>query len=93
MDFAFATRMTTGCPDKIEKMVAALDQHPMIFCDSALCDQDLQPLGKNISDLVHQQSFDDCRQLCVFSRMYGHAILITRGLFDKGISVHKGNAA
>ena len=70
-------------PDKIEKMVAAIGQHPMIFCDSALCDEHLQPLGKNISDLVHQQSFYDCRQLCVFSRMYGHAILITRDLFQK----------
>ncbi len=70
-------------PDKVEKMVAAIGQHPMVYCDSELCGEDLQPLGKRISDLVHYQSFDDCRQLCVFSRMYGHATLITRELFDK----------
>src|SRR3984957_18382181 len=70
-------------PDKVEKMVAAIGQYPMIYCDSELCGEDLQPLGKKISDLVHYQSFDDCRQLCVFSRMYGHATLITRELFDK----------
>jgi glycosyltransferase involved in cell wall biosynthesis len=70
-------------PDKVGKMVAAIGQYPMIYCDSELCGEDLRPLGKRISDLVHYQPFDDCRQLCVFSRMYGHATLITRELFDK----------
>ena len=70
-------------PDKVEKMVNAIGDLPMIYCDSALCDKDLRSLGKKISDLVHYQPFDDCRQLCVFSRMYGHATLITRDLFDK----------
>ena len=55
----------------------------MVYCDSDLCDASLQPLGRRISDLVDYQSFDDCRQLCVFSRMYGHATLITRDLFEK----------
>ena len=70
-------------PEKIEKMVKAIGDHPMVYCDSDLCGEDLQPLGRRISDLVHYQSFDDCRQLCVFSRMYGHATLITRELFEK----------
>jgi glycosyltransferase involved in cell wall biosynthesis len=70
-------------PDKVEKMVAAIGEYPMVYCDSELCGEDLHPLGKKISDLVHYQSFDDCRQLCVFSRMYGHATLITRDLFDR----------
>jgi glycosyltransferase involved in cell wall biosynthesis len=69
-------------PEKIEKMVRGIGDYPMIYCDSALCGPDLQPQGKRISDLVHYQSFDDCRQLCVFSRMYGHATLITRTLLD-----------
>jgi glycosyltransferase involved in cell wall biosynthesis len=70
-------------PEKVEKMVNAIGDLPMIYCDSVLCDHDLRPLGKKISDLVHYQPFDDCRQLSVFSRMYGHATLITRTLFDK----------
>jgi glycosyltransferase involved in cell wall biosynthesis len=70
-------------PEKVAKMVAAIGEYPMVYCDSLLCDRDLQPLGKKISDLVHYQSFDDCRQLCVFSRMYGHATLITRELFER----------
>lgn len=70
-------------PEKIERMVAAIGDYPMVYCDSDLCGDDLQSLGQRISDLVHYQSFNDCRQLCVFSRMYGHATLITRSLFEK----------
>lgn len=68
-------------PDKVRKMVNAIGDLPMVYCDSELCDEHLQPNGKKISDLVHYQPFYDCRQLCVFSRMYGHATLITRDLF------------
>ena len=70
-------------PATIEKMVGAIGDRPMIYCDSELCDASLRPDGKKISDIVHYQAFDDCRQLCVFSRMYGHATLITRELFDR----------
>ena len=70
-------------PEKIEKMVRAIGDRPMIYCDSYLCGADLQPMGKKISDIVHYQAFDDCRQLCVFSRMYGHATLVTRELFER----------
>jgi glycosyltransferase involved in cell wall biosynthesis len=76
-------------PEKVEKMVHAIGDYPMIYCDSDLCGPDLQPMGTRISDLVHYQSFDDCRQLCVFSRMYGHATLITRTLFDKASPFRK----
>ena len=68
-------------PDKVEKMVDAIGGHPMIYCDSELCDANLGYLGRKISDIVHFESFYDCRQLCVFSRMYGHATLIRRSLF------------
>ena len=80
---AFCDQDDYWLPEKVEKMVRAIGDRPMIYCDSALCGPDLQPQGKRISDLVHYQSFDDCRQLCVFSRMYGHATLITRTLFEK----------
>jgi glycosyltransferase involved in cell wall biosynthesis len=80
---AFCDQDDYWLPEKVEKMVRAIGDQPMIYCDSELCGPDLQPQGKRISDLVHYQSFDDCRQLCVFSRMYGHATLITRELFEK----------
>jgi glycosyltransferase involved in cell wall biosynthesis len=70
-------------PDKIQKMMDAIGDHPMIYCDSELCDQDLRYSGKNISDIVPYQSFDNCLQLCIFSRMYGNSTLIRRSLFEK----------
>ena len=76
-------------PEKVEKMVAGIGDHPMIYCDSELCDKNLGGLGRNISDIVHFESFYDCRQLCVFSRMYGHATLIRRSLFLKASPFRK----
>lgn len=35
-------------PEKIEKMVAAIGDYPMIYCDSDLCGEGLEPLGKKI---------------------------------------------
>ena len=69
-------------PDKIKKKMNAIGSYPMIYCDSRLCDGKLQYLGRNISDAAHNETFTDPRQLCVFSRMYGHTILITRRLFE-----------
>ena len=68
-------------PEKIAKKVAALGDHALIYCNSRLCDEHLQPIGRNISDLVPFQSFYDPLQLSVICRMYGHAILFTRKLF------------
>jgi glycosyltransferase involved in cell wall biosynthesis len=80
---AFCDQDDYWMPEKVEKMVLSIGDYPMIYCDSLLCGADLRSQGTRISDLVHYQSFDDCRQLCVFSRMYGHATLITRTLFEK----------
>lgn len=72
-------------PDKIKKMAAAIGPHPMIYCDSALCDQDLRETGKKVSDLVVCQSFNSCLQQAVFCRIYGHATLIKKSLLEKAI--------
>jgi glycosyltransferase involved in cell wall biosynthesis len=69
--------------EKIEKMVEARGDYPLIYCDSRLCDEELHDLGRNISDIVHNQDFDNCLQLAVMCRMYGHALLFTRSLFEK----------
>jgi len=76
-------------PEKIEKMVNAIGDHPMAYCDSLLCDQDLQDMGKCVSDLVHYEDWVDARQLCIFTRTYGHSTLFTRELFDKACPFRK----
>ena len=69
--------------DKIKKMAEEIGEYPLIYCDSRLCDEELRDLGRNISDIVHNQGFDNCLQLAVMCRMYGHALLFTRSLFDR----------
>lgn len=68
--------------DKIKKMVESIAGYSMIYCDSLLCDEQLQPTGRRISDIVNCRPFDNCLQQAVFCRIYGHATLITRDLYN-----------
>ena len=68
--------------DKIKEMEAALGDRPMIYCDSYVCDEHLQKKGPRISDLAHYERIDNCIQLAVFCRIYGHATLFRKSLFE-----------
>lgn len=68
--------------DKIKKMVESIADYSMIYCNSLLCDEKLQPTGKRISDRVNCRPFDSCLQQAVFCRIYGHATLITKDLYN-----------
>ncbi len=71
--------------DKIKKMQAAIGDYPIIYCDSALCDENLKPIGVNISDRGNCQDYDNCLQQAVFCRIYGHATLIKKDFLQKAI--------
>jgi glycosyltransferase involved in cell wall biosynthesis len=68
--------------DKIKKMVEAIGGHPIIYCDSTVCDEDLNSSPIKISDLVNFKSWNNCLQLAVFCRIYAHAMLFKRSLFS-----------
>jgi glycosyltransferase involved in cell wall biosynthesis len=72
-------------PDKIKKMQAAIGSYPFIYCDSVLCDENLQPIGVNISDRGNCRDYDNPLQQAVFCRIYGHATLITKDFLRKTI--------
>jgi len=67
--------------DKIKKQVEGIGNHAMIYCDSKVCDESLQPTGTNISDLVNFRSWNNCLQLAVFCRIYAHATFFKKSLF------------
>ncbi|HEX8677267.1 MAG TPA: glycosyltransferase family 2 protein [Segetibacter sp.] len=69
-------------PDKIKKLVEAIGEHPIVYCDSIVCDEDLNSSGIKISDLVNFKSWNNCLQLAVFCRIYAHAMLFKRSLFN-----------
>jgi glycosyltransferase involved in cell wall biosynthesis len=72
-------------PDKIKHMQAAIGNYPLIYCDSVLCDESLQPIGVNISDRGNCRDYDNCLQQAIFCRIYGHATLIKKEFLLKTI--------
>ncbi|CAN5305223.1 glycosyltransferase family 2 protein [soil metagenome] len=72
-------------PDKIKHMQAAIGNYPLIYCDSVLCDENLQPIGVNISDRGNCREYDNCLQQAIFCRIYGHATLIKKEFLLKTI--------
>jgi glycosyltransferase involved in cell wall biosynthesis len=72
-------------PDKIKHMQAAIGNYPLIYCDSVLCDESLQPIGVNISDRGNCRDYDNCLQQAIFCRIYGHATLIKKEFILKTI--------
>lgn len=68
--------------NKIQRLVESIGDYPMIYCDSKVCDENLNEIASGISKRLHYTSLDNCLQLAVFCRINGHAILITKSLFD-----------
>lgn len=72
-------------PQKIEKLYAAIGKAPLIYSDSELGDEHLQPTGAFLSQRVNCRSFDNCLQQAVFCRIYGHTMLMTRDFMQRAI--------
>lgn len=72
-------------PEKIEKMQQAIGDAALLYCDSMLCNEQLDYLGTRISDRVNCLDFTSCLQQAVFCRIYGHATLIKRSLVEQAI--------
>lgn len=70
-------------PDKIKKMAEAIGDAPMIYCDSFICDQNLQETGKKVSNIVNCRTFNNCLQQVIFCRIYGHATLFKKALYKR----------
>lgn len=68
--------------EKIQKMVEAIGEHAIIYCDSLVCDENLNSKGVKVSTLVNFKSWNNCLQLAVFCRIYAHAMLFKRSLFS-----------
>ena len=72
-------------PHKLEKLYRGIGHHPMIYCNSRLCNEQLEDTGATISDRAVLAPITSPLQQAVFCRIYGHATLITRNLVQKAI--------
>ena len=72
-------------PDKLKKMADAIGGAPMIYCNSLLCNENMESTGVYISDRAVFKPIENPLQQAVFCRIYGHATLITRDLIQSAM--------
>jgi len=69
--------------EKISKLYQAIGDYALVYADSVLCDETMQPIGSNISTRVNSTNFNSPVQQAVFCRIYGHAMLIRSSFLQK----------
>ena len=66
--------------DKLKSMAEAIGDDPMVYCDSFICDENLQQTGKKISSHVNFQTRRSCLEISIFCRIYGNATLFKKSI-------------
>jgi glycosyltransferase involved in cell wall biosynthesis/ADP-heptose:LPS heptosyltransferase len=69
-------------PEKIQAEMEAIGDHPMAYCDSYICNETLEERKGLISEKVHYANIENCIQVAAFCRLYGHALLFRKSLYD-----------
>ncbi len=64
--------------EKIERMVAAMGDEEIIYCNSELIDQNNALLGKKLSEIKLFANFNNCLNYTVGNSAPGHAMLIRK---------------
>ncbi|MBP6430647.1 MAG: glycosyltransferase [Ferruginibacter sp.] len=67
---------------KIEKMVAEINEYPLIYCNSTLTNETLMPL----TTMAHKKNlatYNNCLVFATDNCIAGHATLLTKDLFTK----------
>lgn len=67
-------------PDKTRRLVEALGDADLVYCNSRFIDDDGNPLGKVLSDAVSMISGSDSRSLMFGSSICGHSMLFRKEL-------------
>jgi glycosyltransferase involved in cell wall biosynthesis len=71
-------------PQKISKLYAAIGDAALVYANSVLCNENMEPIGVTIADRVNCKNFSSPLEQAIFCRIYGHAMLI-RNEFLQGI--------
>ena len=82
---AFSDHDDIWLENKIEKLVNAIDDSPLVYSDSVLMDENGNSLDKKLSDLKKMYSGDDSRGYILSTCVWGHGMLITRKLLEKSL--------
>ena len=71
-------------PQKISKLYQAIGDAALVYANSVLCNEKMEPIGVTIADRVNCKNFSSPLEQAIFCRIYGHAMLI-RNEFLQGI--------
>lgn len=63
-------------PEKISKLYGAIGDAALVYANSVLCNQYMEPIGVTIADRVTCKNFSSPLEQAIFCRIYGHAMLI-----------------
>ena len=65
-------------PEKIEILMRECKDHPLIYCDSELIDENGKSLGIKLTDLKNLKNFDSPINYAVGGTASGHAMIVKR---------------
>jgi len=72
-------------PEKIEKLVAAMGNEEIIYCNSILIDNNDNLVGKRLSEIKRLVDFKDCLNYIIGGSAPGHAMLIRKKVLQDAI--------
>jgi glycosyltransferase involved in cell wall biosynthesis len=84
---AFADQDDIWKNKKIEKLVNAIGQYPLVYSDSILIDEEGQPFGINLSDWKKMYSGNDSRGYFLYSCVWGHGMMVKKELLEKCLPI------
>ncbi|WP_143960774.1 glycosyltransferase family 2 protein [Litoribacter populi] len=76
--------------DKIEKQMAAIGDHLLVYHDSHFIDEKDEDLEKGMTDIINLYHGSDPEPFLLFNCVSGHSMLIKRELLDYALPFQKG---
>lgn len=68
-------------PENIMRKVEGIGEYPMVYCDSFIVHENLERIGKKVSDVFVCKTYTNCLNYTVFSNVYGHTCMFRRSLY------------
>lgn len=69
-------------PEKLSVQYEALGEVALVYCDSRICDDQLEPIGFTVSTISNCQNYTSCLQQAVFCRIYGNTMLFKKSMLQ-----------
>jgi len=79
---SFCDQDDVWAPDKTERLMQAIGDSVMIYCDDEMVDENLNSLSKKHSDLKNLASYDNCLYFATDNCVGGHALIMRKEIFN-----------